>query len=259
VISVQRASLVLIGLLLASDAWARRREPPGPAEPMVHAVDVTGNQAISTEDLLKRVTLKPGEPFKRDQLKFSQGVLESTYRDRGYYDVLVATSVTVVSANQMDVGFSIREGDIYHLGQVRVEGNRIVSDEIIRKNVDVKPGDVFSQSKIFEGNRQLYMTGYFESIDIQYTTSTARTVDMILRVKERATRFAKGSAGYGTQTKERLSFGFEDLNFLGHARKLDVTATLSGFVTHPAYYKTRIIEADLKQPLRLWHVLRSAK
>jgi len=63
----------------------------------------------------------------------------------------------------------------------------------------------FSQAGIFDGNRRLYLSGYFDAIDFSYSTSSAHTVDVGIRVKERATKFIKGGFGYGTSTKEQLS------------------------------------------------------
>ena len=122
------------------------------------------------------------------------------------------------------------------------------------RELNIHTGDLFSQSKIFEGNSRLYMTGYFSSIDFTYSTSTAHVVDVDILVKERATRFLKGVLGYGTQTKEGVTLGYEDMIFLGNARKLDISATHSGFLTNPSHYRTTLLQTNLTQP----HIFDSA-
>jgi outer membrane protein assembly complex protein YaeT len=247
---MKKTSLFCLWLFALPGAlWARTVEAPPPPAAILQHVTFQGNKAIGTDYFMKRITLKPGAPLKRDQLKFSVGIVESTYRDKGYYDVHVSTTVTYGENNATaDLGFTIHEGDVYHVGTIQIQGNHAISHDIVLKNLGVHPGDLFSQSKIFDGSRQLYMTGYFDAIDFKYSTTTAHTVDIAITVKERATRFAKGGVGYGTQTKERVTLGYEDVNFLGNARKLDTSVTYSGFLTTPSHYETTIVQAGLTQP-----------
>ena len=236
-------------VLMAASAFAvSANAKPKVTAWKIHALSFEGNRAIPTDFFLKRITLKPGSVLMRDQLKFSLGIVESNYRDKGYYEVRVSTEISVVQPQEVDVRFIIAEGDLFHIGAIHIQGNRIVTNKIILRNLKIKSGDLFSQNKIFEGNRQLYMTGYFDSIDFAYSTSTAHTVDVSIKVKERATRFAKGGVGYGTETKERVSAGYEDMNFFGNARKLDVSATYSGFLTSPSKYRTTLVQTSLTQP-----------
>jgi outer membrane protein insertion porin family len=216
--------------------------------PTVRSLAIAGNTAIPTPDLTKRLTVKEGSPLRMEQLQYSISMIESIYHDKGYYEVAVSSALALLPQNQVDLKFEVREGPIFHIGDLRIQGNRIVSQKVILRDLDLHQGDLFSQSKIFDGNRQLYLSGYFETIDFAYSTTTAHTVNIDIKVKEKATRFIKGSTGYGTQTKERVTLGYEDMNFFGNARRLDVTGTWSGFVTNPAHYETKIVQTGLTQP-----------
>ena len=217
-------------------------------EPFIHAVKIDGNKAIPASDLLSKLRVSAGKPLQNDELKFSVNFIESSYRDKGYYQVAVSTALHPVEDGQVDVHFIIEEGPLFHVGTIHIQGNRRIEDKVILRALDVHPGDIFSQSKMFEGSRQLYVTGYFEGIDFVYSTTAAHVVDIAMTVRERATRYLKGGSGYGSETKERVILGYEDLNFLGNARKLDITGTYSGFVTHPSYNRTTLLQATLTQP-----------
>lgn len=240
--------LVVVSLwLCAAPLWAAPRAAN--LVPTIHSVTLEGNKAITKEFLLPRLTVKPGQLLKKEQVRFSLGVLESTYRDRGYYGVRVSTSAAFPNSNrEVDLTFRIVEGDLFYVGQFRIEGNDLVKDGVILRGLGIRSGDLFSQSRFFEGTRELYMLGYFDTIDVSYSTTTTHQVDVVVKVKERPTRFLKGGLGYGTQSKERVSLGAEDLNFFGNGRKLDVTATYSGFVTDPSKYRTTLLRAKLSQP-----------
>jgi outer membrane protein insertion porin family len=207
-----------------------------------------GNKAIPAAELLPKLRVAPGKVFRKDEVKYSVSVIESNYRDKGYYEVSVSTTLLSAPDRQLDLRFVVDEGPIFKIGAISIEGNQKISSGIILRTLGIHSGDLFSQSKIFEGNRQLYQTGYFDGLDFIYSTMTEHTVDVAIRVRERATKYIKGGWGYGTQTKERVTLGYEDLNFLGNARKLDVTATHSGFLTNPSHYRTTLLQTSLTQP-----------
>ena len=189
--------------------------------------------------------MAPGKVLRKDEVKYSVSLIESHYRDKGYYQVKVSTAILPAPDNQVDLRFTVAEGPVFTVGAIHITGNQKIASPIILRTLGVHSGDLFSQSKIFEGNRQLYMTGYFEQIDFTYSTAAAHVVDVNIRVRERATKYVKGGVGYGSATKERVTLGYEDINFLGNARKLDLTGTYSGFLTNPSHYRTTIVQPCL--------------
>lgn len=224
------------------------RASAAPPAPTLRAIVWKGDHAIPGATLVPRLRIVVGKPLRSDELKYSVSLIASSYRDKGYYQVHVTTGIVTAPDRQVDVHLTIDQGPLFHVGDIHVEGNKAISEKIILRTLDVHRGDLFSQSKMFEGNRELYMTGYFEAIDIAYSTAPAHVVDMTIRVRERATRYIKGGVGYGTQSKERVTIGYEDNNFLGNARRLDITATYSGFLTDPDHYRTTLLQTALTQP-----------
>jgi outer membrane protein insertion porin family len=240
------AALIIVFVPVA--AFGKAPAKPPSDRPIVRSLAFEGNVAISSDTLQRRVTLRPGAEYSESQLTFSAGLIQSMYRDRGFWTVDVSSEVVSISSKTVDVRFRVNEGALYHVGSIELEGRQKIGEKYIRRELGVKPGDVFNQSKIFEGHRNLYMSGYFDRIDVLYSTATARTVDVKVMFKERATQFIKGSTGYGTETKERLSIGAEDRNFFGNARKLDFKVTHSGFLTDPQKYQTTLIDLSLSEP-----------
>src|SRR5262249_9472660 len=150
------------------------------------------------------------------------------YRDQGYAEVQVATKTFSAAPHQIDIQFHIQEGPLYHVGTVSVVGNQHLSQDLIKRDFGVSPGELFSQTKLYEGSKQLFLSGYMETVDVQVSSGTDHLMDLTLHVKERPTQFIKGGLGYGTETKERVSLGYEDRNFFGQERRWDISATHSG-------------------------------
>jgi len=221
---------------------------PDSSTPTIHAVTWTGAGADEQKTLAPRLSIKPAGLFDPQQIKFSRDIIQSIYQDKGYADVQVSTQCVSVAPHQFDVLFRIWQGPLYTLGSITVEGNHVISEKSIRRDLSLKPGTPFSQTKIYEANKRLFLSGYFETIDIHYSSAPVHRMDVQVKVKERPTRYFKGGFGYGTETKERVSAGYEDRNFFGNEKQLDLTAVHSGFLTDPQKYRTSILEASLTQP-----------
>lgn len=246
---VQRFHCLFLLALFASGGLAFAQEEPEVSTGTVLGIlSFSGNDSFSDETLTRQTALSPGQFFTWDQLEYSRGLLASFYEKNGYWEAHVSSSVASSGPAKADVRFSIHEGPQYRVGQVLIQNNKLVSAKIIRRELRVSPGDLFSQAKVYEGIRRLYLTQYFEKIDVHYSTAAAHTVDTTIAVKERPTQYFKGGVGYGAETKERFSLGFENRNFLGNARRLDVKLTHSGFWTNPQKYRTLLLETDLTLP-----------
>jgi outer membrane protein insertion porin family len=134
------------------------------------------------------------------------------------------------------------------IGSVTVQGNQDVSTRAILRGLELEPGKPFSPDKTNDGQQSLYASGCFEILDVVLSTPTPYRVNVVVQVKERPARYLRGGFGYGTQTKERLTLGFEDHNFFGNLRQFDIKGTYSGFITEPHKNRTRLIETNLTQP-----------
>lgn len=229
---------------------ARADDPPVP-EPggaTVRSIEFSGQRDVSASELKRRVSLRPGVRLTPERMQFSVGVVESMEKDRGYLDVRVATFARIDAEGAAAVAFRIDAGAKYRVGGIRIEGNKKISEKMILRELGVETGDPFSPTAFYNGNRRLYLGGNFEKIDLKYSSATEHRMDVLVTVEERATKFIKGNFGYGAQSKERLSLGYEDRNFLGGGRRLEVRGTHSGFLTTPEKYRTTLAEGRLAWP-----------
>jgi outer membrane protein insertion porin family len=246
-----RYVLIIMGGLLTvavSSAWSIENAASPLSTSTIHAIDFIGNKVIDSGTLEKRLSIKRDGPFLLSQVSFSRDVIKSIYQDKGYEDVHISTRTTAFAPGRMNVQFVIEEGPLYRVGAVTIQGNHLISDQLVQRDLKIAPGQPFSPTRIYEGNKSLFLSGYFESIDIHYSSATAHLMDVQVRLKERPTQYAKGGFGYGTETKERVSIGYEDRNFFGNEKQLDVSAIHSGFLTDPQKYRTTILETSLAQP-----------
>ncbi|HPI95974.1 MAG TPA: outer membrane protein assembly factor BamA, partial [Gammaproteobacteria bacterium] len=100
--------------------------------PAIASIDIDGNKAIKTEELLKGlrdIGLVEGEVFDKLQLDRVQNELVRQYYSRGKYNVVVDAKVKELDRNRVRVSIDIDEGKAAKIKHIKVVGNTVFTDE----------------------------------------------------------------------------------------------------------------------------------
>jgi len=166
------------------------------------------------------------EHAKRDLLQLA--------RDRGYFEAQLAQQALEVrlADNSARLVLHLVSGPRYEFGPVRFEAVAL-NDELLRRFLTFQSGQPFDAERLFELQRALADSDYFEFIEVRAGAETALAgqvpVEVRLRLKP-PTRYTFG-LGYGTDTGPRLSLGLERrrVNSAGH--RFNAEATVSQIQT----------------------------
>jgi len=90
------------------------------------------------------------DQYSREKLSGDLEKLQSYYMDRGYADFAVESTQVSISPDKrkMYVTAAIKEGEIYRVNDITLTGSLVLDEEDLRKQILVKPGDVFSRRLI---------------------------------------------------------------------------------------------------------------
>ncbi len=100
--------------------------------PAIAKIDIEGNKAIKTEELLKGLRntgLVEGEVFDKLQLERVQNELVKQYYSRGKYNVVVDAKVKDLDRNRVKVNIDISEGKPAKIKHIKIVGNTVFPDE----------------------------------------------------------------------------------------------------------------------------------
>ncbi|WP_248794628.1 outer membrane protein assembly factor BamA [Pseudomonas sp. MWU13-2105] len=100
--------------------------------PSVASIDIEGNKAISTDDLmkgLKQSGLAEGEIFQRATLEGVRNELQRQYVAQGRYSAEVETEVVPQPRNRVGLKIKINEGTVAAIQHINVVGNSVFKDE----------------------------------------------------------------------------------------------------------------------------------
>jgi outer membrane protein insertion porin family len=205
-----------------SNVWITIRISEGP-QTIVRDVVLDGNRYVATDALRRLLTVKAGQPLDERRVGEDEYNIYAYYADRGFVFASVSHEIAGVTS-ATSVTYTIREREPASIAQITVAGNTRVSSRIVKREVTLKRGDIFSRKKVLDSQQRLYDTGLFKDVTIEPAQSAAdsATVDLTVKVKERKVREASAGLGYGTRDEARLTMGWLHRNVFNSGRQVEV-------------------------------------
>jgi outer membrane protein insertion porin family len=166
-----------------------------------------GNSRYSDEQLRGRLRINKGDIYNGTVLKErvtgdntpTSEDIQTLYHNNGYLFANVSAVETKVENDSITVEIRIREDEQATIRKVTVHGNDKTNDHVVYRELRVKPGDLFSRSKIIRSIREIGQLGFFDanvSPDVvpNYQNKTA---DIDFTVVEKGGSQIELQGGYG--------------------------------------------------------------
>jgi outer membrane protein assembly complex protein YaeT len=193
------------------------------------SVSFVGNTVASEEELRKAFSLPDGSDYKRVDIEKALERARRLISNQGYARADIRVDRRPDPDQQlMHLTLHVFEGDLYTLSRVDIYGNYQTKDAIVRRAMQIKPGDLWNDDKIDESKRQIQRTGLFKSdpqrplrLSPRYNDDEPGSVDLIVDVDEDSTGSMRFQLGYSS------AFGvFGEATYT--ERNFDLLAVLTG-------------------------------
>jgi TonB family protein len=126
------------------------------------------NTVYTSAELNKTFGLKKGDKYTKEQLQgIISGPVSSLYLDKGYVFSKIDIAETPMGDGNNNLTFTVYEGIRGKIGRIDVKGNKNVSSEDILRKIKIKPGDLFSKTKIIQSIEAINKMGKFNSEEIR--------------------------------------------------------------------------------------------
>ena len=196
----------------------------------VGEIDFKGELLESAEVLHKKIKSEPGELFSRALLRTDIFTLTDVYADKGY---AFANINPLTKADQekklVDLTFDMEKGELVHFERINVAGNPKTRDKVIRRELRVDEGELYSATGMKRSKQQLMNTGYFEEATIATVKgSSANKLNVDVNVKEKATGTFSVGGGYSSLDGIIGQGSVQQANFLGLGLKANLSGSIGG-------------------------------
>ena len=215
-----------------------------------------GNTVYPSDLLSQQLRMKHGDVYNQkllnDRINTDEDAIGNNYYNRGYVFFHLDPVEVNINNDSIDLEMRIVEGPQASIKHVRINGNDRLYENIVRRELRVRPGDLFSKEAIERSYREIAQMGHFnpENIDPGIKPNPEDgTVDINWKLESKANDQVEFSAGWGqTGIIGKLSLKFTNFSFANLFRKNDnyrgflpqgdgQTLTISG-QTNGQYYQS---------------------
>jgi len=202
---------------ITSDATVTYRVKEG-RQYKVSAVDLSMPKVsgLSVTALSSELQLKKGGIFDVSKLRNDIKLISTKLADMGYaYAKVLPGFKKNARKLTMSVRYKVIPGKKVTINNVIIKGNKKTKDNVVRRYVDLAPGDLYSYTTLKESKKALSRTGYFEKAVIKPKKVSSTKMNLEIDVKEAKTGSFTIGGGYGSadgwmvdgSVKERNIFG----------------------------------------------------
>ena len=185
-----------------------------------------GSTLFPEEYLSSLMELKEGDPFSQE--KFQKSIQENiggAYYDLGYIYAQPVPKETLRGGDTLDIHFTINEGEPVRIRKIIITGNTRTKERVIRREIRIRPGEVFSKELLMRSARDLMMLNYFANVVpnvLPVQSESMDQMDLTFEVEEKSTDTANLSAGYSELDKFIGSVGLGMNNLFGNGQVLSL-------------------------------------
>ncbi|MBR5053891.1 MAG: outer membrane protein assembly factor BamA [Bacteroidaceae bacterium] len=184
----------------------------------VRNIEWVGNTLYPTEILNELLRMKGGDVYNQkllnERLSTDEDAVSNLYYNNGYVFSKIDPVETNIVGDSVDLEMRIYEGPQAHISHVRISGNDRVYENVVRRELRNKPGDLFSREALMRSYREIASLGHFdENIDPKVEPDrTNGTVDINWGLTSKSNDQIEFSLGYG-QTGVIGRIGLKFSNF----------------------------------------------
>jgi outer membrane protein insertion porin family/translocation and assembly module TamA len=193
--------------------------------------------------LERELPLQKEQPLDRQLAAASRERAVNVFRDHGYPYAEVRLTNEPVEMRRERVVLHADPGMLAHFGDIQVNGEASVGDEVIRREMTFKPGDEYSRQKMTATQQKLYGMELFQFVNVESLEDKAEpATDVPIRVTvgESKHRKVNFGVGYGSEEKARARIRWDHVNFFGGARHLGLEGRWSSL--------DRGVKAEFREP-----------
>lgn len=213
----------------------------------IGSVDFAGDLLLPKGELRTVIKMVRGETFSI--IKRNQDVLAlvEKYQDLGYANVNVIPRMEVDDKKLLiNTIYEFEKGQLVYFGRIDVKGNVKTHDKVVRRELDIKEGELYSGTGMRRSKENVIRLGFFEPQSVNFVTSSPKgqvdVVDVEVNVKDKPTGSLDLGAGYGTASRFFFTAEAYEANFLGLGQDLRFSTQLS------ADRQTRSVTFSLTDP-----------
>jgi len=187
----------------------------------IRNINWVGNTLYPSTTLDYILNMQPKDVYNQkkldNRLQSDDDAVSNVYYNNGYIFAQLAPVETYVENDSVDIEIRVFEGQQATIKRVIITGNDRVYEDIVRRELLTKPGQLFSREAIMSSLREVSQMGHFDPENLKpgiVPDPESGTVDITYPLTSKANDQVEFSAGWGqTGIIGRMSLKFSNFSF----------------------------------------------
>ena len=188
----------------------------------VSSVDIEAPEflELDKEKILKGFRLESGDVMNSARLRQDIKKLDDMVADKGYAFVRINPKTEKnVEDKTVSIVYEVVPDEKVYIRNVQISGNDRTVDRVVRRELYLTEGNLYSRTDLQDSKDALKRTSYFDEVEIEEQRVGANQVDLLVKVKEASTGSISGGIGYGSSDGLLLNASVSDTNVFGSGMK----------------------------------------
>lgn len=197
----------------------------------VGKIEFTGNMLDeSSESLSELLTISTGDVFERKKIIDSIKAITDIYTNQGYaFAKIDALTSEGEATHIINLKFKVSLHKKVYINRITITGNTRTQDEVVRREIGIYEGGLYSNEELEESINKLKRLGFFS--DVKMEVSKLRGFDdkinLSFSVEEAKTGTFSVGLSNSNSTGASFNLGIEEKNFLGTGNTLNASTSQS--------------------------------
>jgi len=183
-----------------------------------------GSIRFTDEELFTHLNFIEDDIYNEMLVQMAAYAMQTDYNNQGYLQAQV-NPVQVAHGDTVDIQFEVAEFFVAKIAKVIIEGNTKTHEKVIRREIELLPGEPFNREKLDRSYREIMALNFFDpsGVNFEYDPPDEdNNVNIRFKVKERSTGMAQVGAGYSERDRLVGTLGFQNSNLFGRGQSLSL-------------------------------------
>lgn len=170
----------------------------------IRSINWVGNTQYNSFDLSRTLNMNAGDVYDQkklgERLSTDDDAAINLYQNQGYLFSNIDPIEINIESDSVDLELRVTEGPKATIKRVIIQGNDRLYEDVIRRELQTKPGAVFSKEDLIRSIREIAQTGHFDPENLQpgvVPNQEDGTVDLTYPLTSKGNDQIEFSAGWG--------------------------------------------------------------
>ena len=193
-------------------------------------VNIEGDLEFTKLELFDVIKIKKGIVYNRKTVQSDILAITDLYADLGYANAVIQPVTSKnIETREVDITYDINKKGLVYIERIVISGNTKTRDKVIRRQLDVYEAELYSNSKIKRGVRNLNRLDYFESVTFDTIRGSQENQKILdIEVIEKPTGTFSFGGGYSSENSLFAMASITQRNLFGRGQVLNLKAEVGG-------------------------------